>query len=179
MQPVAQPVIKPAPQAAMVVPPPTMQAPKPMAPKSAPMDGGGSVVMETDDGFSTFKVMGTDDAAVKAVAQAGKDAKKPGCDCLNKCGPNGGPTKAEQLKKEKDRLEKDKRKAEDEAEEKKKASKDEVKKAEEKAKKDDEDKKKEVEALTAKAEQDKAKAAATKKQAEDAEDREIQGQVDG
>merc|ERR1712156_141305 len=102
-----------------------------------------SVILETDDGFTTLRVSGDDMAKVKDAsgvakdAKAAKDAKKGcGCDCLPKTGPG------EKIKK----------------------GKEETKKKEEEAKEEDEKKKKEVEKL--KGEAVKAKADAAKKKAE-------------
>ena len=102
-----------------------------------------SVILETDDGFTTLKVSGDDMAKVKdaaGVAKAAKDAKKGcGCDCL----PKGGP--GEQLKKDKAALEKAQKDKDAEGEEKAKKDKDELKKKDDEAKEEDEKKKKEVE----------------------------------
>merc|ERR1712156_662111 len=99
-----------------------------------------SVILETDDGFTTLRVSGDDMAKVKDAsgvakdAKAAKDAKKGcGCDCLPKTGPG------EQIKKDKA--------AQDKAQ-----------------KEEDEKKKKEVEKL--KGEAVKAKADAAKRKAE-------------
>merc|ERR1712156_1393032 len=112
-----------------------------------------SVILETDDGFTTLRVSGDDMAKVKDAsgvakdAKAAKDAKKGcGCDCLPKTGPG------EQIKEDKA------------AQDKAKKDKEETKKKEEEAKEEDEKKKKEVEKL--KGEAVKAKADAAKKKAE-------------
>ena len=54
-QPKVQPIVKPITPAPkpLVIPPPTTPAP-------APAGGADKVTMETDDGFSTFRVAGTD-----------------------------------------------------------------------------------------------------------------------
>ena len=62
--------------------------------KLLPGPDDNSVILETDDGFTTLRVAGDDMEKVKdasGVAKAGKDAKDAkkacGCDCL----PKGGP----------------------------------------------------------------------------------------
>ena len=127
-----------------------------------------SVILETDDGFTTLRVSGDDMAKVKDAsgvakdAKAAKDAKKGcGCDCLPKTGPG------EQIKKDKAAQDKAQKDKEADNEEKAKKGKEETKKKEEEAKEEDEKKKKEVEKL--KGEAVKAKADAAKKKA-DAED---------
>ena len=114
--------------------------------KLLPGPDGDSVILETDDGFTTLRVSGDDMEKVKDASgvakdgKAAKDAKKAcGCDCL----PKGGP--GEQLKKDKAALEKAQKDKDAENEEKSKKAKDEVKKKEDEAKEEDEKKKKEVE----------------------------------
>ncbi len=87
--PMTQQSIKPMP-APLVIPPPVAPVPK-----SAPM-GSDAVTMETDDGFTTFRVAGSDKAAVgKLSKEASDNKKKCGCDCA----PTGEPNAAEQVKK--------------------------------------------------------------------------------
>ena len=105
-----------------------------------------SVILETDDGFTTLRVAGDDMEKVKdasGVAKAGKEAKDAKKDCGCACLPKSGP--GEQLKKDKAALEKAQKDKDDQNEEKSKKAKDEVKKKEDEAKEEDEKKKKEVE----------------------------------
>ena len=135
----------------LVIPPPAMPAPK-EAPGAAD-----KVTMETDDGFSTFRVAGTDKNAVGKISKEAAATKKQcGCDCP----PTGEPNAAEQVKKQKAKLDKEMKDAKDEAEDKKKKAAEEVKKTEDKAKKEEEEKKKETKAA-------EEKAAATERQAKE------------
>ena len=70
--------------------------PPPVATMPAPKLGGDAVTMETDDGFTTFRVAGTNKEAVAKISKDAADNKKKcGCDC----GPTGEPSAAEQVKK--------------------------------------------------------------------------------
>ena len=116
--------------------------------KLSPGPDENSVILETDDGFTTLRVSGDDMAKVKDAsgvakdAKAAKDAKKGcGCDCLPKTGPG------EQLKKDKAAQDKAQKDKDAENEEKAKKGKEETKKKEEEAKEEDDKKKKEVEKL--------------------------------
>ena len=89
--PMTQPMVKPVKQPApLVIPPPIAPVP------AKPAAGGDAVSMETDDGFSTFRVSGMDKEAVGKISKEAADNKKKcGCDC----GPTGEPSAAEQVKK--------------------------------------------------------------------------------
>ena len=117
--------------------------------KLSPGPDENSVILETDDGFTTLRVSGDDMAKVKDAsgvakdAKSAKDAKKGcGCDCLPK---TGGP--GEQLKKDKAAQDKAQKDKDADNEEKAKKGKEETKKKEEEAREEDDKKKKEVEKL--------------------------------
>ena len=99
IQPMVEPMVKPVTKAEpkpLVIPPPVAPKPAPEPHAKLTKEGGDSVTMETDDGFTTFRVAGTDKKAVSEVSKEAADNKKKcGCDC----GPTGEPSAAEQVKK--------------------------------------------------------------------------------